>query len=106
MAALFLSLSAQNGAAWLKEAKWGVMLHYTATILASENHLDPDSISLDNWNDLINNFASLAAALRAGNPNSSVAFNPGVFPRIVSITPYEDYSAGEINDPDACNHVL
>lgn len=45
------------------------------------------------------NFASLAAAARAGNPNSAVAFNPGVFPRIMSITPYEDYTAGEIGDP-------
>jgi alpha-L-fucosidase len=47
----------------------------------------------------IPNFASMAAAMRAGNPNSAVAFNPGVFPRIMSITPHEDYTAGEINDP-------
>ncbi|HYX08237.1 MAG TPA: alpha-L-fucosidase [Bacteroidales bacterium] len=47
----------------------------------------------------IPNFASVAAAARAGNPNSIVTFNPGVFPRIMSITPYEDYTAGEINDP-------
>jgi alpha-L-fucosidase len=47
----------------------------------------------------IPNFASIAAAARAGNANRSVAFNPGVFPRIMSLTPYEDYTAGEINDP-------
>jgi hypothetical protein len=29
-----------------------------------------------------------------------VAFNPGVVPRILSLTPYEDYTAGEISDPD------
>jgi hypothetical protein len=46
------------------------------------------------------NFASLAAAARAGNPDSIVAFNPGVVPRILSVTPYEDYTAGEISDPN------
>jgi alpha-L-fucosidase len=44
------------------------------------------------------NFASFAAAARAGNPESVVAFNPGVVPRILSVTPHEDYTAGEIND--------
>lgn len=46
------------------------------------------------------NFASFAAAARAGHPDSIVAFNPGVVPRILSVTPHEDYTAGEINDPD------
>jgi len=41
------------------------------------------------------NFASFAAAARAGNPDSLVAFNPGVVPRILSLTPHEDYTAGE-----------
>jgi hypothetical protein len=40
------------------------------------------------------NFNSFAAAARAGNPNSVLAFNPGVVPRIRSITPYEAYTAG------------
>jgi len=44
------------------------------------------------------NFESFAAAARAGNPNSVVAFNPGVVDRVLSITPFEDYTAGEIND--------
>jgi alpha-L-fucosidase len=48
----------------------------------------------------IPNFASMAAAARAGNPDSIVAFNPGRFPRIMSMTPYEDYTAGEINEPE------
>jgi len=48
----------------------------------------------------IPNFASFTAAARAGNPNSIVSYNPGRFPRIMSITPYEDYTAGEINDLD------
>jgi len=46
------------------------------------------------------NFASFAAAARAGNPDGIVAFNPGVVPRILSVTPHEDYTAGEINDPN------
>jgi len=46
------------------------------------------------------NFASFAAAARAGNPNSIVAFNSGVYPRVHSITQFEDYTAGEINDPE------
>jgi hypothetical protein len=46
------------------------------------------------------NFASFAAAARAGNPQAALAFNPGVVDRILSITPEEDYTAGEINDPD------
>ena len=45
------------------------------------------------------NFRSLAAAARAGNPRSVVAFNPGVVPRLLSVTPWEDYIAGEISDP-------
>ena len=46
------------------------------------------------------NFASFAAAARAGNPDAIIAFNPGVVDRILSVTPHEDYSAGEINFPD------
>ncbi len=46
------------------------------------------------------NFASFAAAARAGNPNSALGFNPGVVYRILSMTPYEDYTAGEIDLPE------
>lgn len=46
------------------------------------------------------NFSTFAAAARAGNPDSAVAFNPGVIHRLISITPFEDYIAGEIDDPD------
>ena len=45
------------------------------------------------------NFASFAAAVRSGNPDSLVAFNPGVLNPIITLTPEEDYTAGEINDP-------
>lgn len=42
------------------------------------------------------NFRSFAAALKAGNPDSLVAFNPGVRTPVISLTAYEDYTAGEI----------
>lgn len=44
------------------------------------------------------NFESLASALRSGNPDAAVAFNPGVKYPIIAYTPYEDYTAGEISD--------
>jgi hypothetical protein len=46
------------------------------------------------------NFASFAAAARAGNPNSAIAFNPGVIYRLISVSPDEDYIAGEIDHPE------
>ena len=42
------------------------------------------------------NFASFAAAMRAGNPDAIVAFNPGVKVPVVCHTECEDYVAGEI----------
>jgi len=45
------------------------------------------------------NFASFAAAARAGNAESILAFNPGVKYPIVTVTEHEDYTAGEIVDP-------
>jgi hypothetical protein len=44
------------------------------------------------------NFASFAAALKAGNPDSLVAFNPGVKVPVVCHSEFEDYTAGEISD--------
>ena len=46
------------------------------------------------------NFASFAAAARAGNPRSCVAFNPGVIYRMLSMSPDEDFTAGEIDKPE------
>ena len=43
------------------------------------------------------NFASFADALRAGNAQSAVAFNPGVLVPVITHTPEEDYTAGEID---------
>lgn len=45
------------------------------------------------------NFASFAAALKAGNPDAIVAFNPGVKVPVISHTRFEDYTAGEVNLP-------
>jgi len=42
------------------------------------------------------NFASFADAMRAGNPDSIVAFNPGVKLPVVCHTCHEDYTAGEV----------
>lgn len=44
------------------------------------------------------NFASFAAALKAGNPDSLVAFNPGVLVPVVCHSEHEDYTAGEISE--------
>jgi hypothetical protein len=43
------------------------------------------------------NSASFAAALKAGNPEAIVAFNPGVAVPVAGLTKHEDYSAGEVN---------
>jgi alpha-L-fucosidase len=45
------------------------------------------------------NFASFARAARAGNPDSALAFNPGAVNRTISVTPHEDYIAGEVAHP-------
>lgn len=49
------------------------------------------------------NFYSFAAAARAGNANSIVAFNPGV--KVRAFTDAEDYTAGEMTEPEKaeCN---
>lgn len=44
------------------------------------------------------NFASLVAAMKAGNPDSIVAFNPGVTVPVICHTEFEDYTAGEISE--------
>ena len=43
------------------------------------------------------NFRSFAEAMKAGNPGSLVAFNPGVRVPVISHSPYEDYTAGELD---------
>ena len=42
------------------------------------------------------NFASLARALKAGNPDAIVAFNPGICIPVKVHTKHEDYTAGEV----------
>jgi hypothetical protein len=46
------------------------------------------------------NFASFAAAARAGYSASCIAFNPGVLYRFLAVTPEEDFTAGEIDKPE------
>lgn len=43
------------------------------------------------------NFATFGQALRAGNPDAIVAFNPGVLTPIICHAEEEDYTAGEID---------
>ncbi len=43
------------------------------------------------------NFGTLAAAARAGNPQSLVAFNSGVATPAVCVSEHEDYTAGELS---------
>jgi hypothetical protein len=45
------------------------------------------------------NYHSFSAALRAGNPDALLAFNPGVEYPPFRVCDEEDYTAGEINDP-------
>jgi hypothetical protein len=49
------------------------------------------------------NFFTFAAAARAGNGQSVVAFNPGVITRLIGISADQDFMAGETNDPDQVN---
>ena len=42
------------------------------------------------------NFASFAAAMKAGNPQAIVAFNPGV-DKVICMSEHEDYTAGELS---------
>jgi len=44
------------------------------------------------------NFASFAAAARAGNPAAVVAFNAGMHYPVFSVSPHEDYTAGLVYD--------
>jgi len=44
------------------------------------------------------NFKSYAEALRAGNPDALIAFNPGVLVPVIHYTDHEDFTAGEISD--------
>ncbi len=45
------------------------------------------------------NFTSFAAAVRAGNPDSIVGWNPGVKYPPYTVDAEEDYTAGEVNEP-------
>ncbi len=51
------------------------------------------------------NFRSFAAAMKAGNPDSLVAFNPGVRNPVICHSEYEDYTCGEIANTLPTNGV-
>ena len=71
--------------------RWGTNIHgwwFDGCYFADEMYRHPDAP----------NFASFAAAARAGNPDAIVAFNPGIM--LQTMGPEEDYTAGETNEPD------
>lgn len=51
------------------------------------------------------NFASFAAALKSGNPDAIVAFNPGVKVPVIGHTKYDAYTAGEVDLPKLAKAV-
>lgn len=70
-------------------SRWGRNVHgwwIDGCYFADEMYRHPDEP----------NFASFAAALKAGNPDSLVAFNPGVKLPVVCHSEHEDYTAGEV----------
>lgn len=44
---LLITVHVQNKASWMKDAKWGVMLHYSTVKLASENLLVADALLIN-----------------------------------------------------------
>lgn len=77
--------------------RWGKRIHgwwIDGCYFADEMYRHPDAP----------NFASFTAALKAGNPDALVAYNPGVIVPLISHTEHEDYTAGEVDLPLAeCN---
>lgn len=83
----------QNWEAIIREwsLRWGQSVSgwwIDGCMFADKMYLHPDAP----------NFASFAAAMRAGNPDSIVAFNRGVIEHFPSMaaTPEEDYTSGEV----------
>jgi hypothetical protein len=82
----------QNWEAIIREwsLRWGTKVHgwwVDGCYQADRMYRNPDAP----------NFASYAAAMKAGNPDSLVAFNPGVMVPVISHSEFEDYTAGEIS---------
>jgi hypothetical protein len=48
-----LSLCAQDRAAWMKQARWGVMNHYLADWIARREQMN---MNVQQWNDLVDHF--------------------------------------------------
>src|SRR5215213_1568423 len=61
---LFISANGQERATWLKQAKWGIMVHYLADWRA---RTDSIKMSPEKWNELIDHFNadSLAAQVKS-----------------------------------------
>ena len=71
--------------------RWGESVHgwwFDGCYHAKRMYMHPDEP----------NFDSFRAAVKAGNPESIVAFNPGVREAFIDNVAYEDYTAGEVAD--------
>ena len=71
--------------------RWGRKVHgwwIDGTYYADRMYREPDAP----------NFESFAAEMKAGNPDSIVAFNPGVKVPVIRYSEFEDYTAGEVAD--------
>jgi alpha-L-fucosidase len=99
---MFISLNAQNRASWMRDAKWGVMIHYQPEWLASENQMEP--IDIKKWNELIDNYdcetlARQLSEVGAGYLIMTVRHGPPFF-----ISPNSTYDRYTGQVPSRCSN--
>jgi hypothetical protein len=75
------ALHAQNRAAWMPDAQWGVMVHYLADWQARDRNL---TLSVDQWNRMVDGFDAPALARQvhsvgAGWLQISIGQNSGYY---------------------------
>ncbi len=54
--ALSAPLNGQDRAAWMKQAKWGVMTHYLSDWIARSEKMTGGKMTVEQWNNLIDHF--------------------------------------------------
>ena len=91
-----LTVFAQDRAAWMRQARWGVMNHYLADWIA---RADGEPMTAEKWNDLVDHFdvdalAGQVASVGAGYYLISIGQNSGyylspnaTYDKIVGFTP-------------------
>jgi len=78
---LSVMASAQDRAAWMPKAKWGIMVHYLADWISRSNNME---MSPDQWNKLVNQFnvealADQVKSTRAGYMIFTIGQNSGYY---------------------------